>query len=457
VSRLRQNSGACRERVHPVTCHKISFSTIEWELKLPNLETQVSFGTFHSVFTFHEITPFFNGSGDTMADKNWVLTDVDQGIHLETFVMKGDDLVPGSPKCSVEKRTLRGGLSDGVDVVEVNNGRCRFSILPTRGMGIWKARSGDLPIGWISPVKGPVHPQHVPLMEPSGLGFLDGFDEMMVRCGLESNGAPEFNDQGRLLYTLHGRIANRPAHFVDVSTSATTGEISVKGIVDETRFHFLKLRLTSTVVTKPGEPGFRIQDQIENLSESPAEAQILYHANYGPPLLDAGARLVAPVKTVVPRDQEAADNIANWDNYAAPQADFREQVYFFELVADAQGSTQVLLKNAHALQGVSMAFNIQQLPCFSVWKNTTAEADGTVTGIEPATNFPNPRTFEGKHGRIVPLPPRGVANFEVDFAFHETADEVANVESEIAKLQQSVQPNICAQPRKDWSGEPPPL
>ena len=36
--------------------------------------------------------------------------------------------------------------------------------------------------------------------EPSGLGWLDGFDELLVRCGLESNGAPEFDADGRVVY-----------------------------------------------------------------------------------------------------------------------------------------------------------------------------------------------------------------------------------------------------------------
>ena len=70
-------------------------------------------------------------------------------------------------------------------------------VLPTRGMGIWRVtaagRSGTADVGWKSPVRGPVHPAFVDLGEPSGLGWLDGFDEFFVRCGLESNGAPDFD------------------------------------------------------------------------------------------------------------------------------------------------------------------------------------------------------------------------------------------------------------------------
>ena len=89
-------------------------------------------------------------------------------------------------------------MREGVDTIEVDNGKFRFVVVPTRGMGLWKGWLGKTEIGWQSPVKGPVHPQFVPLTDPSGLGWLEGFDELMCRCGLESNGAPDFGARRRL-------------------------------------------------------------------------------------------------------------------------------------------------------------------------------------------------------------------------------------------------------------------
>ena len=268
-------------------------------------------------------------------------------------------------------------------------------------------------IGWQSPVRGPVHPSFVPISEQSGLGWLDGFDELLVRCGLESNGAPEFDDRGRLKHPLHGRIANRPAHFVQVEIDGDTGQITIVGEVEETRFHFLKVRMKTTIIARAGERGFRVRDEVRNLSGSPADCQLLYHVNFGRPLLDAGARFVAPVKTVVPRNARAAEGISAWDHYAAEQAGYVEQVYFLELLGDAQRQTQVLLKNAHGTRGVSMKFNLQQLPWFTLWKNTIAGPDGYVTGLEPGTNFPNPRSFEGNQRRVASLPAGGTATFDL--------------------------------------------
>ncbi|MDP6444373.1 MAG: DUF4432 family protein, partial [Pirellulaceae bacterium] len=109
-----------------------------------------------------------------MAAKSWVLTDHSANEYVTDLTLTDKD-APAATGCTVTKRTLRGGLSDGVDVVRVDNGACRFDVLPTRGMGIWRAWVGDLEIGWRSPVRGPVHPAHVPVGESTGLGWLDGF------------------------------------------------------------------------------------------------------------------------------------------------------------------------------------------------------------------------------------------------------------------------------------------
>ncbi|HID21694.1 MAG TPA: DUF4432 family protein, partial [Planctomycetaceae bacterium] len=128
-----------------------------------------------------------------MTEACWTLTDVEGGFDQPEFVIGSGD-VPGTPSgWFVRKQTLRGGLQDGVEIVEINNGRMRLTVLPTRGMGIWKAWVDQTPLGWNSPVRGPVHPKFVPLTEPSGLGWLEGFDELAVRCGLESNGEPDFD------------------------------------------------------------------------------------------------------------------------------------------------------------------------------------------------------------------------------------------------------------------------
>src|SRR4030067_971309 len=93
-----------------------------------------------------------------MPKTTWTLTDVDKGIYIEHVSITPDNVGGPATGYAVKKSTLRGGLCDGVDVVEVDNGSFRFVAVPTRGMGIWRARYGRVCLGWKSPVTGAVGP-----------------------------------------------------------------------------------------------------------------------------------------------------------------------------------------------------------------------------------------------------------------------------------------------------------
>ena len=289
-----------------------------------------------------------------MARKTWTLSDVDAGVYLEELSL-GPDQVGGRARgYRVTKRTLRGGLSDGVDLVEVDNGRFRFVVVPTRGMGLWRASCGEVPLGWKSPAKGPVHPAFVPLWQADGLGWLKGFDELLVRCGLESNGGPDFDAGGKLRSPLHGRIANIPAHKVEVAIDGDSGEIVVTGVVEEAHIYGNKMRLTTTLRTKVGQPGVTVVDEVTNISAQPGELELLYHINFGMPLVTPGARVMVPVKRLAPRDAVAVVDVPTWNVYGPESPGLTEVCHFFDLAADSDGNTLAVLRSADGSQGVSV-------------------------------------------------------------------------------------------------------
>ena len=78
------------------------------------------------------------------------------------------------------------------------------------------------------------------------------------------------DDRGQLRWGLHGRIANRPAHRVEITVDGQTGRVTVCGTVDESRFHFQKLRLESTLVVSPESNRLEIHDRVTNLSGAAA-------------------------------------------------------------------------------------------------------------------------------------------------------------------------------------------
>jgi len=386
-----------------------------------------------------------------MATKTWTLSDIEQDSFVEEITIAPQQVEGAASGYSVAKRRLRGGLRDGVDVVEVDNGLLRFVVTPTRGMGIWRAGLGNLVLGWQSPVAGPVHPAFVHLDEAGGIGWLDGFDELLVRCGLESNGAPEFNENGTLKYPLHGKIANIPAHKVEVTIDGESGEIAVRGVVDEARLFGNKLRMVSTISTKAGEPSFTVSDEITNISAEPGELELLYHINFGTPLLDPGSKLVAPVVKVAPRDDVAVGNVPHWDTYGPETPGSPEACFFCQLAGDKDGNTRTLLHNAAGSRGVSLEFNTNRLPCFTQWKNRQAAADAYVTGLEPGINFPNIKSFEKQMGRVAVLEPGESRTFEVTIEAHAEAAAVQSAKAAVAELQKSVTPEVLAEPDPDWS------
>lgn len=327
---------------------------------------------------------------------------------------------------------LTDGPQAGVELLVIDSGRVRAAICPTRGMGLWKAHIDGLPCGWQSPVEGPVHPNFVSLHEPDGIGWLTGFDELLVRCGLHSFGPPEFNREGHLTYPLHGCIANLPARSMCVEVDQEAGELHVEAEVHEARFLQYNLRLRVRYTFRAGEPSIRIHDKVRNASAMPTSMQLLYHINLGAPLLEEGSRLHVTSRQVVARDVHAAKYMDQWQEYGGPTAGFAEEVFFMAGRADEEGWAHALLTSRDEQAGFVVHWRPENLPFFSQWKHTAATADGYVTGLEPATGFPNPRTFEAEQGRVVELAPGEERDFFVTLEGLTTSQRVAELKQKIA-------------------------
>jgi hypothetical protein len=394
-----------------------------------------------------------------MRYKTWTLTDVRHDVWIEQFDVSNAVLhLPVPHGWSIHKHTLRGGLRDGVEVIEVDNGALSFAILPTRGMGLWRGDYHGCFLGWQPPLLGPVHPRHVDLGDRGGIGWLYGFDEWLCRCGLASNGPPgeDVVERGgrttRTPLTLHGRIANLPAHLVEVRINLDPPyELSITGQVDEGALFLGCLRLTATYTTVPGSNRVVVHDVVENRAAQPAEMQLLYHCNLGLPFLNAGSRVVAPIREMAPLTLRAAEGIDTFDTYLAPTTGYSEQVYTYDLLPDSHGRTVAMLYTAAADKGFAVRFAPRELPCFTVWKNTGGLEDGYVTGLEPATNYPNFKTFERQKGRVVVLPPGGRWEASWSMEVHDSAAGVAGVLAEIAGLQAHAKAVVHRKPQARFS------
>ena len=391
----------------------------------------------------------------------YVLGDVDRGLWTDSWSVSEDALPLGAGCCwQVTKRTLRGGTQDGVDIVEVDNGALSFTIVPTRGMGVWKGSYRGMAMGWDSPVRDPVHPSLVEASDRGGLGWLKGFNEWIVRCGLDSNGAPGVDvvvdnngNPAEVFVPLHGKIANSPARYIEVRISPRPPhQITVVGVVDETMLFGPALRLETAISTTLGSNALTVVDRVTNLNRKPAELELLYHCNYGPPLLESGSTLVAPYKVVCPRDARAAEGFDTVDSFSGPRSGYVEQCYFYELVGRPRTrQTSVLLKNREGSLGSSLHFSLDDLPCFTLWKNTAAKEDGYVIGMEPATNYPNPKSFERESGRVIVLDGGETRRIELTVAAHTTRRGVREAERAIRQIQKGAKPRASCKVLKRLS------
>ncbi|MBV9489042.1 MAG: aldose 1-epimerase family protein [Verrucomicrobia bacterium] len=378
-----------------------------------------------------------------------VIVDTSPHGSLREWRLTSDDL-EGSATAgpwSVTKRILCGGRQEGVHVIEVDNGALKFTVVPTRGCNVWTASAGTLRLGWDSPVKEVVHPQFVNLAERGGLGWLNGFGEWISRCGLESMGAACMDGDQPL--TLHGRINYLPASWVEVRYEpAPVPRLVVRAIVDETLMFGPQLRLTAEISTNVGSRALTLDDRVTNLADAPQEMQSLYHINFGPPLLGAGATFIAPVKSVAPRDARAAQGeMVGWDSYSGPQpAGYTEQVYLLELYGDDQGMTEAALKAPDGTKGAAIAFNLNALPFMTLWKQEGPLKAGYVTGLEPATGYPLPRPVERACGRVPTLQGGESHHASITVCALASADEVDAAVARIKRLQRA-EPQVAKTPR----------
>ncbi len=382
------------------------------------------------------------------------LTSVTDNLHVDEWELTAGEVIAGAQGCSIRKMTLHGGRQEGVDVILVDNGKLRFTVCPTRGMGVLSATMGDVFLGWSSPVKEVVHPKLINLQSRGGLGWLEGFNEWMVRCGLESAGHPgvdrfinNVGAEATMELTLHGKIANIPASEVEVVIDPEPPHrLRVRGRVEERMFYGPKLVLQSEISTTPGSNTLQLADLIVNDSEDEQEFQIIYHPNFGPPLLEDGSTFAGAVERVTPFNEHAAQDVASYAEYHGPRLGFIEQVYCLRPKPDRAGRATIMLRNKARDKAVSMNFATSELPFVSLWKNTNALKEGYVTGLEPGTGFPNNRRIERKFGRVPKLPSGGTFKASIDFTIHTTLNEVAEVSNRIEALQGGIEPIVDEKP-----------
>lgn len=369
------------------------------------------------------------------AAKTWVLTDAEAGDDKGNWQIDSKELKLSGDAFSIQQKVLHGGKQEGSKVLTVTskNG-LTIALSPTRGMDLLHVNGFGVRLGWDSPVKEVVNPAYINLDSRNGLGWLEGFNEMMVRCGYEWTGHPVVKE-GRI-YSLHGKAGNTPASRVEVTVDdKAPHEIRIRGLLRETTFKKSNLETWTELRYVPGADSFTLHDVLTNHGDYPQDYQIIYHSNFGTPILEKDARFIAPLKSVSPFNDYAKKGLNEWNVYGAPTKDFDEMVFNLVPKADSNGKTLAAVVDSKGEKGASIAFDIHQLPLLTMWKNTDTLKQGYVTGIEPGTNYAYPVTVEKEQGRVKQLQPGQSTTFELTYTLLKDAGAVSKTEQRISQIQ----------------------
>lgn len=318
----------------------------------------------------------------------------------------------------VRRMALTEGLETGSELIQVRTGGgLTYYVTPGRALDISLATLGGVPLSWQS-ANGDVHPAYY---DPAGNEWLrTAAGGLLMTCGLTYVGAAGV-DQGQA-FGLHGRAHHLPARHV-VAEGRWSGDeyqMRVAGIVEENIVFGENLRLTREITSTLGRNRITIVDSVENIGFNPAPHMLLYHFNFGFPLLDLDTEVTFPSHEVIARDEGIST--AGYERWQSPEPGFYEWVYFHEVdrqVPEVQArvhNPRFPLPGKEQPVTATLTWRPSELPRLVQWKMPGAGEH--VLGIEPANCLVLGRAAEREQGTLVILEPGEIRHYHLQVDVH---------------------------------------
>ena len=352
----------------------------------------------------------------------------------------------------VRLMTLEDGVERGIRMLEFRTGTgLRFTVLVDRAMDIGDCEFRGMGIGWQSPA-GFRHPGLHEYEGEGGLGWLRSFSGLMVTCGLDHilfmYDAPADNyvyaPREKVSHSIHGRVGTIPAKLTGYG-EAWDGDrctLWAEGVVAQGTVFGEHLEMHRRIEVEVGGNDIRLTDRVVNRGFYRTPHMFCYHINVGHPVLEEGARYLAPIADVVwAAHQETYD--AQGVGYRAmpgPQTDFHEQVWQHELTADDQGEVPTALVNDRLGLGLMVVTRKDQFPCQYEWQNL--QSGQYALGIEPSSNHVLGHGAARKRGELIWLGHGDERRYDTTFSILPDTEAIAAAEKRIT--------DIAAQPDADY-------
>ena len=301
----------------------------------------------------------------------------------------------------VTLKTLADGAGREVRVADISTGSgFRFTVLVDRGLDVGAADWAGKPLAWQSGA-GVVHPAYY---DPKELEWLRSFPGgLMVGCGPDNVGM-YCVDEGEEL-GLHGRLSNTPAELLSYGGKWEGDEYHmwVAGRVRHYKVFGANLVLVRTIRTRLGSDVLRIEDTVTNAGFASTPFQILYHCNFGFPVVSPDTELWVETEHSAPRDDAAAVGFDRHTRFEDPTPGYAEQVFLHQPLPDAEGYGRAALVNRALDFGAYVRFRLAELPNLVQWKMM---GQGTyVVGLEPANCGVAGRAADRAEGTLPLLEP----------------------------------------------------
>jgi hypothetical protein len=326
----------------------------------------------------------------------------------------------------IETSLLDNGPARGTRIAWFNTGSgLRFKVVLDRGMDIADTVYNQHNLAWLSHV-GITAPQP---FSNHGADWLKTFGGgLLTTCGLSHVGGPESDEYGQR--GLHGEISNLVAEvesIIQPDPNAGKMDMSITGKMKETQALGPNLELKRTISATIGSPTIRIHDEVTNHGNMPAPHMLLYHFNFGWPLVDEGTDIIwqGPWQ---PREGNSNKIFTEGNDYKkcpAPLAAHSgrgEEVAMINIDADEAGWCTCGLHNATIGLALSLRFKKEQLPWLINWQHWGKNE--YVTGLEPSTNPLIGQAKAREQNELIFLQPGETRTYDLELEVLQTEENI---------------------------------
>ena len=332
----------------------------------------------------------------------------------------------------IETSVLDNGAGRGTRIAWINTGTgLRFKVVIDRAMDIADAFFNQHSLTWLSH-GGITFPQP---FSDRGMDWIRTFGGgLLTTCGLNHVGGPEADQHGER--GIHGLISNTPAEIESIiQPDPINGklEMSLTGKIKQTQVFGPSFELKRTISGTLGHASIRIHDEITNCANTETPHMLLYHFNFGWPLVDEGTELLWSGPWLFPGEKNTAKIFQEGNDFrkCPPPLDSHngtgEEVAFINITPDDTGRCTAGLYNAQLNLALAIRFNKKELPWLTNWQHWGKGE--YVTGIEPGTNPPIGQAKARAQNELIFLKPGETRNYNVEI-------EVLSQEAGIKQLLQ---------------------